>query len=42
MVEAERGYLIVASNTDDTDYIACARVLAKVYVIGIRWQRYVC
>jgi hypothetical protein len=29
MIEAERGYLIVASNTPDVDYIACARVLAK-------------
>ena len=28
-IEAERGYLIVASNTEDTDYVACARVLAK-------------
>jgi hypothetical protein len=29
MIEAERGYLIVASNTDTVDYVACARVLAK-------------
>lgn len=29
MVEAERGYLIVAVNTENTDYIRCARVLAK-------------
>jgi hypothetical protein len=28
MVEAERGYLIVAENTSNTDYISCARALA--------------
>jgi|APSaa5957512576_1039674.scaffolds.fasta_scaffold05104_3 hypothetical protein len=28
-IEAEQGYLIVAVNNDSTDYIACARVLAK-------------
>jgi hypothetical protein len=29
MVEAERGYLIVAENTESTDYVACALALAK-------------
>jgi len=28
-IEAEQGYLILASNTEDTDYVQCARVLAK-------------
>ena len=28
-IEEERGYLIVASNNSSTDYIQCARVLAK-------------
>jgi hypothetical protein len=28
-VEAERGYLIVAENTESTDYVACALALAK-------------
>jgi hypothetical protein len=28
MVEAERGYLIIAENTDTVDYINCARALA--------------
>jgi len=29
MVEAERGYLIVANNSDAVDYIDCARALAQ-------------
>jgi len=29
MVEAERGYLIVAKNTESVDYIDCARALAR-------------
>lgn len=33
-VEFERGYLILASNTDTTDYLACARALAK----SLRWH----
>lgn len=28
-IEDEQGWVIVATNTDDIDYIACARVLAK-------------
>jgi len=29
MIEAERGYLIVAQNTSDVDYIDCARACAR-------------
>jgi len=29
MVEAERGYLIMAENTSDVDYVDCARALAR-------------
>jgi hypothetical protein len=29
MVEAERGYLIMAENTDTVDYVDCARALAR-------------
>jgi hypothetical protein len=32
-VEFERGYLIIAQNTDTTDYVACARALAR----SLRW-----
>jgi hypothetical protein len=32
-VEFERGYLILASNTEQVDYVACARALAK----SLRW-----
>jgi len=32
-VEFERGYLIMAQNTDTTDYMVCARALAK----SLRW-----
>lgn len=28
-IEAERGYLIIAQNTDDVDYVRCARILSK-------------
>jgi hypothetical protein len=28
-IEHERGYLILAQNTSSTDYVACARLLAK-------------
>jgi len=29
LIEAEQGYLIVAAQSDKTDYVTCARVLAK-------------
>lgn len=29
MIEAEQGYLIIARNSANTDYVQCARVLAK-------------
>lgn len=32
-VEFERGYLIMAQNTDHTDYVTCARALAR----SLRW-----
>ncbi len=32
-IKAERGYLILAQNTKEVDYVACARTLAK----SIRW-----
>lgn len=32
-VEFERGYLIIAQNTNATDYVACARALAR----SLRW-----
>lgn len=28
-IEAERGYLIIAQNNSDTDYVLCARMLSK-------------
>jgi hypothetical protein len=32
-VEFERGYLIIAQNTQDADYVSCARALAR----SLRW-----